>query len=490
MKKIYFLLVSLVLIQTSCQQELTTLNSNPNNLESPDITTMTSNLIVSQFWNSTLEAWTLGNGMSQYVTFSQSYYNGPARYQPVTNEPYWIVCYSNARDAATVIAQAQKLNKIGNQAIAMTMQAFAFSELTNLWGDVPFKSALQGASGNYTVPYDDQQTVYNDPTNGILALLRNADALLKNNPTTVISGDLLYGGNLIKWRQFINSLRLRFLLRVSGKQDVSSEMQAIVNDGTIFQSSKDSGTLPLSSAGSYLFPSYLDRAGDFNIKYLNSILYNFYSSTGDQARLTTYFKPSANGSSSSTFDFANYGGMPVVSDATTAQVTSSSNFNSLFSPLSTYSSSAPTYARLITYAEVQFILAEAALKGYITGSAQTYYNNGVSGAYAELALPASAAAAYLANPGTAFNTTDNNAALTQIITQKWAANFNIGFEGWLEYRRTGIPALSASASLDNGLISNRFLYPTSEQTINSVNYNVELKKFTNSTEDTNYRAWW
>ncbi len=489
MKKKYQVLFILASIFASCQQELTNINTNPNNLEKPDITTMTSNIIVSEFWNSTLLAWTLGNGMSQYVTFSQSYYNGPARYQPVTNEPYWIDCYTNARDAATVIAQSQLQNKPGNQAVAMALQAFAFSQLTDLWGDVPFKDALQGSSGKYTVAYDDQQTIYNDPTNGILALLRNADMLLKNNPSTIISGDVLYGGNANKWRQFINSLRLRFLIRVSGKQDVSTEMQSIVTDGVIFQSSKDSGTLPLPSAGSYLFPSYLDRAGDFNIKYLNQLLYNFYSSTGDQSRLTTFFKPSPSGSAQSNFDFVNYGGMPVVSDASTDQVNASSNFNSLFSPLSAFSSSAPTYSRLITYAEVQFILAEASLKGIITGDAATYYNNGVKGAYDEYALSANSAA-YLANSGTAFNTSDNTVALNQILMQKWATNLNVGFEGWLEYRRTGVPALSTNANLNNGQISNRFLYPVSEQTINSVNYNSELKKFPSQTEDTNYRPWW
>ena len=498
MKNIYKSFFILIALLSGCQKELTNINVNPNNLESPDINTLTSNVIVSEFWNSTNNAWTLGNAMSQTVVFSQSYYNGSdgARFYPVNLGPYWVSCYSNARDAATIVAQSKKANKPGNQAVGMALQAFAFTELTNLWGDIPYKQALQGQAGIFTVGYDDQQTIYSDPRVGILARLSSADSLLASNPTALISGDVLYGGNVTKWRKFINALRLRALIRISAKQDVSAAMQSIASGGVTFQSASESATLPLPAAGSYIFPSYFDRAGDFSIKVMDSILYNFYVNTGDQARMTLLFNPSPNGAGNSTFSFSNYGGMPQVIDATTTQNKAASTFSDSYNPLKTYLSLPITSSRLITYAEVQFILAEAALKGYISGGvsqAQTYYNNGVLGAYAELGLSSSSAAAYLANKGTAFNPDPSNnyqAALTQVIMQKWALNLNTGFEGWLENRRTGIPALSTKYNQNNGLISNKFLYPIDEQTINSVNFNNELKKFPGNKDNINYRAWW
>jgi len=82
-------------------------------------------------------------------------------------------------------------------------------------------------------------------------------------------------------------------------------------------------------------------------------------------------------------------------------------------------------------------------------------------------------------------------AMYQIILQKWLANINNGFEGWIEYKRTGYPYFSTggSANLNQGKIPNRFLYPVSEATINANNYKTELQKM-GGNDNTNYRAWW
>ncbi|PWS21585.1 hypothetical protein DKP78_22810, partial [Enterococcus faecium] len=83
--------------------------------------------------------------------------------QPVTNEPYWIPLYETARDANTLYQLAVKQNNPLLQAAALTLRSYAFAQLTELWGDIPFTQALQGASGVYTPVYDNQQTVYTDP---------------------------------------------------------------------------------------------------------------------------------------------------------------------------------------------------------------------------------------------------------------------------------------------------------------------------------------
>jgi len=126
-------------------------------------------------------------------------------------------------------------------------------------------------------------------------------------------------------------------------------------------------------------------------------------------------------------------------------------------------------ARLITYAEQEFILAEAAVKGFIGGTAQTYYNNGVTGAFAEIGITDATGPNYLGHTGVVFDNSTTAASLQQIITQKWLVNINNGFEGWIEFRRTGYLALQAGGSinLNNGAIPTRFLYPTDEVTINA-----------------------
>lgn len=166
------------LLFASCSKELQRTNNNPNSLEKPDATTLLSNTIVSEFYTNANLVWTLGNGYNQYMTFSSSYYNQPTRYSPITNEPYWIPMYEAARDANTLYQLGQTQSNPLLQAVALTLRSYAFAQLTELWGDIPFKQALQGSTGVYTPQYDAQQTVYTDNLAGILPSLRRADNLL------------------------------------------------------------------------------------------------------------------------------------------------------------------------------------------------------------------------------------------------------------------------------------------------------------------------
>jgi hypothetical protein len=477
------------LILCGCQTELTNINQNPNNLETPDVTTLTSNLIVNEFWNNADQAWLLGNALSQLVVFNAHYYNiNGARFFPINNGSYWSLCYANARDGATIVTQSKKAGNTANQAIGLALQSYAFLQLTDCWGDIPYTQALQGTSGTYLAAYDNQQTVYT----GILAKLNTADSLLAHS-NSVIKGDVLYNGNITKWRKFINGLRLRSLLRVSAKTDVSAQMQDIVNAGYIFQNASESAALKLPTTLPWYFPSFADRSTDFAVKSMDSILYKFYASTGDKDRLTLFFAPSPNGAANSAFSFSNYGGLPQVDQVTTQQANGTSLFADSFNPLKTYTSTAANYARIITYAEVQYILAEAALRGLIPGGlsqAQTYYNAGVLGAYAELGLPSTDAATYLAANPLNTDPTNNYAAATyQIIMQKWALNLNNGFEGWLEQRRTGIPTFDLNYNMNNGVVTTKFLYPADEEFINANNYKIQVAKM-GGKDSPNYRAWW
>ena len=185
-------LLAATFILASCSKELQKVNQNPNALETPDATTLLSNTIVSEFYNNANVVWTLGNGYDQYMTYSQSYYDQGTRYSPITNEPYWTAMYESARDANTLYTLGQKKNNALLQAAALTLRSYAFAQLTELWGDIPFTQALQGADGIYTPKYDNQKTVYTDPQFGILPSLRRADSLLKANPNGLLAGDLLY----------------------------------------------------------------------------------------------------------------------------------------------------------------------------------------------------------------------------------------------------------------------------------------------------------
>lgn len=479
------LLFSVALCTSGCKNEFDQLNQNPNNLEKTEVGPLLTNIILNAERTSTENAWLLGNGYSQYMTFSSSYYDLPTRYQPVSNDPVWNGNYTNALNAQLLYKLGVTKGNPTAQAVGLALQAYSFGQLTDMWGDIPFKNALQASAGTFTPSFDSQQTVYTDADAGILTLLRKADQLLATS-TATFTGDPLYNGDPKAWRRFTNALRLRYLMRISGKQDVSAEVQQIVKDGALLQNASQSAATAFQTAVPYVFPSITERAGDFYVKYLSQVFYNVLKNTGDKDRLTLLAAPNSAGAKNTTFSFDNYGGMPLVTDATAAQAATGSNFSTNFLVIN---NPALLKERIITYAEQQFLLAEAAQRGLITGSAQDYYNSGVSGAFAEWGLTDAQAQTYLKNPTVVY---DPARALEQIITQKWIVNFSVGFEGWLEYLRTGYPAFDTggSVNLNGGLIPSRFLYPDPERTINNTNYNNQVQTRMGGTETSNYKAWW
>src|SRR5690606_13641889 len=159
-----------------------------------------------------------------------------------------------------------------------------------------------------------------------------------------------------------------------------------------------------------------------------------------------------------------------------------------------------TYARLdapsflLTHAETQLLLAEAANRGWIGGDAKAYYDEGVKAAILQMnqlgaspAVTESQATAYLtANPS------DANQALEQINTQYWIATFMDEYEAWTNYRRSGYPILKEVNyfnNVTNGKVPRRFTYPTSEASINTANYNEAVSRYRNGDRMTS-RMWW
>jgi hypothetical protein len=145
-------------------------------------------------------------------------------------------------------------------------------------------------------------------------------------------------------------------------------------------------------------------------------------------------------------------------------------------------------ATLMNYSELQFILAEAANRGLISGgdaAAQAYYEEGIATSFEfwNTAMPAN----YLTQPAVAYNGSN---ALELIIQQKWLANFLVGFEGWLDFRRTGLPALPEPLDNTNsGEVPSRFFYPNEEQLLNTANWQEAVNRMGGS-DNINTKVWW
>lgn len=374
------------------------------------------------------------------------------------------------------------------------MKVFMFQKLTDTYGEVPYFEAGKGYNGNIFAPkYDTQQAIYND----LLKELDEAGDALDANKAFVGNADLFYQSDVARWKKFANSLMLRVAMRLS-KVDPAKSKQYVEKAFAkgVFSSNIDSAVLkhdpsPQGVRTNPITSSWVSndlKGGDTNIKYSKTFI-DLLKNTNDP-RLRIYAKLEATGDN----DPAHQQGL--ANDANEFP----GGDKKLFSDPNTSTVlrlDAPTL--IMSYAEVQFLLAEAAAKGWnVSGTAQQYYENGVKGAMQILTIfgdkvPAVTTAEYdtymAAHP---FNAAGTEAQkMEQIITQKWIVLLFNGFEAFSEWRRTGYPVLvpvNDPVGETNGTIPRRLIYDQSELITNSANYKEAIQR--QGLDLMTTRIWW
>src|SRR5687767_1554358 len=249
----------LAVLLISCTGDFEEVNTNPN---SPLSTT--PNLLLTglerDMMNSLLnETWGIGNIVIQHTAKNQ--FVNEDRYLWSELNGIWNAVYDNMRDVNNIIIQAEETNQGNFKGVALILKSWMFSLATDCYGDVPYSQAAQGKDGLIFPEYDSQEQIYN----GILNDLTEANTLL--NGAANISGDLIYGGDVKKWRKLANALRLRYLMRISDRKDVSADLKAILNDATvspIFESNDDHAVYTYQANSPNQFPLFSARIGSFN----------------------------------------------------------------------------------------------------------------------------------------------------------------------------------------------------------------------------------
>lgn len=465
----------LLLVLGACTKQFEEINTNPNVPEKVDAQFLLTNILWNAANNNAIDAWNAGNFLAQLT--ARFAFNEIDRYDIRTNTELWNKTYQLLNDVKSL----EELAESGNstyKGIALVMRAFLTSTLTDLWVDVPYSDALKGLSeGNFTPSYDTQEEIYNGP-NGILASLREAvvvlDASRNNLP---IAGDIIYNGNVDQWIRFANSLLVRYLLRVSNRLQVGSELQSLVSSGMLMQGNEDNGLVPyLTTAPSQWFVHTI-REGDYaNVRMSTTI--DSILTTYNDPRVSVWFKQTvaSQGSTAVYEGIPNGLGPDKRSNYNLAQV---STLGAIFRD-----QPAGVNAVFMLYSELQFALAEAAEKGLISGNAQTYYEAGIQASfqYYNITMPTG----YLSDPNIAWATGNN---LSRIITQKWLASMLVGYEGWFNYRRTGFPALTPAVdNVNNNLIPVRYRYPDTEKAVNPNSYSEAVGRIGGDTYDA--KGWW
>lgn len=464
------LLLFLSVIAFSCTKDFEETNTDPDNATEVPAHLILGNLIINN--QNTIYGVQRGGDMGECWAqhWSKVQYNDEARYIPRRGviDAIWNELYTNVLgDAKSMYELAEIEGNTNIQGISLIMQANAFQILTELYGPIPFAQALD--SSIEKPEYSSSQEVFA----GVISMLETAASLLsQNNGAVPASSDLLYGGDISKWVKFANSLKFRALMRIDGD---NSKLQALVTGGNMFSSNADSAQLVYTENAPDANPIYETIVNGNRAEYkISSPIVDKLTALGDP-RLPVYAGENADG------DIvgkpAGYTDLPNVDlGYTYANI----------SPLGDKYLDPTLPGVFMSYAQLQFLLAEAANEGKISGgiaAAKSYMDAGIA---ANFEFNGLAGAAGYSN---AVIFTSQADAREKIATQEWIALFGQGFETWTEWRRTGFPALTPAVAGDINQIPSRLYYPTTENSLNQGNYQAASSSLANGDTLTSPLFW-
>ena len=518
---ILFLLIPTLLI-VSCDSNLVEINENPNGIEPnlADPNLLMSTVMTGLATSTTSRGYAGDTGAASQFIQKDSWSDN--RYDWATGS-IWSTNYNLLRTNKVANEQAVALGLDFHEGVTLILKSMLFGNLTDYYGDIPYSDALHGNNLNGEKPaYDTQEAVYK----GIIADLETASTLLEgsNFENVDASQDVFYAGDASKWQKLANSLALRYYMRLSEKlpsfsQDgvtktllkplissIDNELSLSYIGGISSQSWPESGQFGSASEFYRVKPctTITDKLKEFNdpriavwfapvatptkvvpadeipgggdiaeqdgIRYINEDTleengYAIYSSNTYAADIEA---------GKTLIDTSSvYVGLPVaVSNAdpytynlnTEGSRGGTNSYVSRMNDIFNLKEDGGNLlkARLFSYAEISFLKAEAAVRGW-GSDAETNYLEGIKASLEVWGL-ADNYNEYITNSGVAFD-----GSLEIIMQQKWIANMFNGDEAYLDWRRTGFPSLNAGPLAREDVMPLRFVYPSDEINNNTSN---------------------
>jgi hypothetical protein len=448
MKSLYIAGIALLVAVssfTSCKKTLD-INTDPNN---PTDVEPKYLLPVAQVQLT----YTLGGDISRITGNLVQHYGGhrnqPLEYNqyditPATSDGLWSALYSVVlRDLKAVIDKSRVTGDSMYIGVAQILSAHTFSALTDLYGDIPFSTALQ--DGNVISPaYDKQENIYPALITMIEAGIANVKSGKGVKPGT---DDLVYKGVMANWERYGNSLKLRLLNHLSKKTPAAAA--AFLNTNPLLiTTNAQNAKVTYGEASNNANPIYgFDELSGRKDMAVSSTIVNKMKALADP-RIPVFFNPVKNGTLAGQY----LGNTPGNDDDDSGE--------GKYSRIGSAYASSTSPVMLMSAAEVYFIIAEVRLREGKNAEAATAYETAITRDFEYLGV--SGAAAYLAKPEVAFNNT-----LQRLIEQKWITMFQAPYEAWTDWRRTGFPVLTpAAVNRTNNIIPRRLTYPQLEINLN------------------------
>jgi hypothetical protein len=479
------IVVMFSILLTSCTKDFQEINTNPNGVPNPLpqqllaptlVSTMTYNMLRNRNFNNELMQVSVNVSDAEGQVFRYDFRSNWADY--LYNGLYAEL--TNLKDIYRFSSDSSGVNyNKSYMAISLICQSWIYSILTDTYGDIPYFQSNQAKGDLIFEPaFDKQKDIYLD----IFKQLEEANTLLKSNTAIAAVSDPIYAGNLSRWRKFGNSLYLRLLLRVSGKAEVAADAIAKIKEIVevnaanypIMANNDESAILKWTGVAPYTSPYLAVREQDFRAPGVASFFIgNLVNWNDPRIDIPTYGSNSINRWGIAPYQGA-YIGVP--SGYAPGQVSDKRSY--FYSNTSTTSlMTEPLAGMIMNYAELKFILAEAAVKGWISGSAETYYNDGALNSI-KLWIPTwpISITEYLTAADIEWNeSATQDEKMERIHLQKYYALFLADLQQWFEYRRTGHPVLPKGAGLRNGgVMPARMTYPVYVQSTNPTNYKAAI----------------
>ncbi|MCX8480301.1 MAG: SusD/RagB family nutrient-binding outer membrane lipoprotein, partial [Sediminibacterium sp.] len=525
-KIILFANIAIMLFLISCKKDITDLNINKNAATSIDPLYLVSTglLRIGGEYENTRAVSIYASPLIQHTASTSNLWSGDKYwYNPEYSGAYMERHFT---DVIKLFSQAISLTKdkpslVNINAMATILRVFDLHRMTDLYGDIPYTQAGYGLidkDANWFPKYENQKDVYD----AMIKDLKEARDKLTVASTSVVAinpkQDFIYGGDISKWKKFANALLMRMALRISNVDSEKAKVLFNEANGNTFTANEDNALINYLEG-----PQGVNRNG-LNDGYFGGRKYMISESirvsktfvnwmkTNNDPRLLIVCGGIGNPQKTASWntDTAKQFGMPNgftsanIADnlgspsATALYKTSGDNGGAnIFSFLNlNYLDWSDPYM-LITFAEIELMRAEAALKGWTADNAETRFNNGIKAAIknwtsfdASFSRSDAVINTYITNRGFASKSTIDKLKL--IGEEYWAATYLNDIESWCNWRRTGYPVLTptndANQAEPNTGIPRRLRYWENEASSNPSNYKVAVTRMGNDLFAT--KLWW
>lgn len=455
-----FLVGCTVVLLWSCTKDFKKINTNPNSPTAVPASNVFGQGIISLtnvLYQTHMDVYYTGSYSGMTASSSQ----GDYEYRVDINDGWWSGLYASMNDFVDADSIASKGGNTNLMAAALTMKAYAAEATTDMFGDIPYSEAFKGSSKGIIYPkYDSQKDVYT----AIMAELKTASDLFNKNEGEIGAGDFIFHGDVMKWTQFCNSIRLRAAMRISTVDPTTAK--SVVAE--ILGNPSGNPLITSNDQNAYLY--YPGSAPDQDLWYedpqlgnqalgwwrVNDVLISTLKNTNDP-RISVYALPNK---------WGNYNGYRFGPGQRSDTMNSSNNLSRIGDR---FANNPKGFSPLMNSAEVYFMLAEAYERGFATGDAQQAYEDGITQSMVENGIGSSAIGTFISQTGVAWNSgTASN--LQKIYLQRWVCLFKNHLEAWCVARRTDVPLLT-DVSQDYAQKHNRppfrFPYPNAEKTLNT-----------------------